>query len=176
VQKTRSIDFANLSLRDALDFAALVEEEAKERYGELADQMEIHHNPDVAGFFRFMVDVEAKHESRLNGRRTELFGSEARVVTRDMIFDIEAMEYDEARATMSVRQALEAALRAETKAFEFFDTALAASKIPEVRELFTELREDELLHQELVQKEIAKLPPETGHAAANDDGDEPVAL
>jgi rubrerythrin len=176
VQKTRSIDFANLSLRDALDFAALVEEEAKERYGELADQMEIHHNPDVAGFFRFMVDVEAKHEARLNARRVELFGDVARVVTRDMIFDVEAMEYDEARMGMSVRQALNAALRAETKAYEFFDTALGAAKIPEVRELFSELREDEQLHQELVQKELAKLPPETGLAAANDDGDEPVAL
>jgi len=36
---TLGIDFASLSLKDALDLAVLVEEEARERYEEFADQM-----------------------------------------------------------------------------------------------------------------------------------------
>ena len=36
------IDFANLSIKDALDLAVLVEEEAEERYRELADNLEFH--------------------------------------------------------------------------------------------------------------------------------------
>jgi rubrerythrin len=177
VDKTRSIDFANLTLRDALDLARLVEEEAKERYGELADQMEIHHNPEVAGFFRFMIGVEGKHEAALAARRKDLFGAEPPTVTRAMLFDVEAPEYDVARATMTVRQALDAALVSERKAYAFFDAALAAVKHPTVLELFTELREDEQLHQELVLNEIAKLPAGAEIASEDDDNDDgPVAL
>ena len=41
-----SIDFdGNLSLRDTLDLAIYVEEEAKERYEDFAQQMEAHHTP-----------------------------------------------------------------------------------------------------------------------------------
>ena len=42
------IDFAALSLKDALDLAVLIEEEAKERYEDLAEQMELHHTPEAA--------------------------------------------------------------------------------------------------------------------------------
>ena len=40
---TTELDFDRLDLRDALDLAILIEEEANERYWELADQRE----PDV---------------------------------------------------------------------------------------------------------------------------------
>lgn len=174
VDKTRSIDFGKITLKDALDLATLVEEEAKDRYGEFADQMEIHHNPDAARFFRFMLGVETKHEGRLADRRRELFGDEPRTVRREMIFDVEAPDYDEVRAGMSVRQALEAALRAERKAFAFFDEAISAVQDPKVRELFSDLRQEELEHQHLVEKEIAKLPPDAA-IRAEDVEDEPVA-
>lgn len=175
MEKTRSIDFATLSLRDALDLAGLVEEEARERYEELADQMEIHHNPEAARFFRFMVDVEGIHQERLVAQRHDRFGDEPVVVRREMIFDIEAPEYDEVRATMSVRQALEAALRSEEKAHAFFDAALARVADPEVRALFTALCAEELEHQGRVKKELAKLAPDAELTKA-DIEDDPVAL
>jgi len=173
--KTRSIDFATLSLRDALDLATLVEEEAKERYGELADQMDAHRNPAAAAFFRFMLKVEAAHEGRLAARRAGLFGDAPRAVTRAMIFDVEATEYHEARAEMTVRQALEACMRSERKAHDFFDAALGAVGDPDVRALFAELRDEELDHQHRVELELAKLPPDRG-PAGNPWGDDPVAL
>lgn len=173
---TRSIDIERLTLRDALDLAALVEEEAKERYGELADQMDIHHNPEVARFFRFMLDVESKHDARITERRRGLFGDEPRAVRREMIFDVEALDYDEARAGMTVRQALFASLRAEEKACAFFEAALVRVADPGVRELFTELCAEEREHQELVKKQIAKLPPEPTDTLDHDVEDEPVAL
>jgi rubrerythrin len=174
VNKTRSIDFAQLSLRDALDLATLVEEEAKERYGEFADQMDAHRNPEAARFFRFMLRVESIHEDKLAARRKGLFGDAPRTVRREMIFDVEAPEYDEARATMTVRQALAASLRAEQKAHAFFDAALAQVSDAEVRALFTELRDEELEHQRLVEREIAKLPPDEG-APGELWSDDPVA-
>ena len=45
------IDFANLSLMDALDLAIFIEEEAKERYTEFYDQIVVHHTPEAAAFF-----------------------------------------------------------------------------------------------------------------------------
>src|SRR5206468_1401602 len=59
------IDFAALSLKDALDLAVLIEEEAKERYEDLAEQMELHHTPEAARFFRFMASNEEKHHAEL---------------------------------------------------------------------------------------------------------------
>jgi erythrin-vacuolar iron transport family protein len=154
------IDFAGLSLRDALDFAILIEEEAKDRYEEFADQMTLHHTPEAANFFRKMVGNEAKHEADLTARRRALFADEPRVVKQTMLWDVEAPEYDQARAFMSARGAMEVAMRSEIKAHDFFTRALAHVQEPEVHRLFEELRDEELLHQELVRKELDKLPPD----------------
>ena len=172
--KTRAIDFETLSLKDAIDLATLVEQEAKDRYSELADQMEIHHNAEAARFFRHMLQVESGHEARLAERRRSMFGSEPRAVSREMIFDVEAPDYDEARHDMTVRDALNAALRSEEKAFAFFDAALARVKAAGVRDLFEKLREEEREHRERVLREIGKLPPEPSIDAGAFE-DEPVA-
>lgn len=169
MEKTRSIDFSAITLCDALDLATLVEEEAKDRYEDFAHSMEMHHNPEAAGFFKFMLKIEGLHENRLAERRAKLFGDAPRKVTREMIFDIEAPEYHVVRANMTHRQALETALEAEKKAFGFFDAAVKHVKDQDVLELFQELREEELEHASLVEKEIAKLPPGSPHEPEEDD-------
>jgi len=158
----QGIDFASLSLMDALDLAILIEDEAQERYEEFAAQMEQHRTPDAAKFFRYMVENESKHGRELLARRVQKFGDAPRVVTRAMIFDIEAPDYDAARAFMTPRKAMEAAMACEVKAHNFFVAALPALKDVEVRALFEELRGEELEHQKLVQIELAKLPPDSG--------------
>ncbi|MDP1831724.1 MAG: ferritin family protein [Geothrix sp.] len=158
----RGIDFANLSLMDALDLAILIEEEAEERYEEFAAQMDQHRTPVAAGFFRYMAGNESKHGLELSARRAQLFSDEPRTVSRAMIYDIEAPDYDAARAFMSPRKAMEAAMASEVKAHAFFVAALPALKNAEVRALFEELRDEEIEHQELVQAELAKLPPDSG--------------
>lgn len=170
----QQIDFSRLSLRDALDLATLIEEEAHERYLELADQMDQHRTPDAARFFRFMAANEAKHGAELAHRRQALFGDAPRNVGRALIFDVEAPDYDEARAFMTARAALEVALRCEEKAHAFFVEALPFIGDPQVQALFAELRDEEVHHQELVRREIERLPPD-----AETDGeafvDEPAA-
>jgi len=152
------IDFTTLTLKDALDLAILVEDEAEERYTEFAEQMDVHDTPDAAKFFRFMAVNEAKHGKELSERRQKLFGDEPSEVDRSMLWGVEAPEFDEARAFMSVKQALDVAYDAEVKAYEFFDRALPEVKNDEVKELFAELREEEIEHQDLVKAEMAKLP------------------
>jgi erythrin-vacuolar iron transport family protein len=171
---TKGIDLAALPLKDALDLAILIEEEAKERYQEFADQMELHHTPDAAAFFRLMVWNEEKHREELQERRTRLFQDAPSAVTRAMLFDVEAPDYDEARAFMTAREAMQAALACETKAHAFFLAALPRIQDPGVRALFEELRDEEVEHQELVRKQLAKLPPDPP-VRPDDFADEPVA-
>lgn len=168
------IDFSKLSLRDALDLAILIEDEAQERYDEFASQMDIHHTPDAAKFFRFMSQNEAKHGAQLSERRKKMFRDEPRSVTRAMLWDVEAPDYDKTRAHMTPRQAMLAALDAEQKAHAFFVSALPQVKDAAVKALFEELREEEVEHQDLVKKELDKLPPDPA-LRAEDVEDEPTA-
>ncbi len=156
------IDFANLELRDALDLAILIEEEAKERYSEFVDQMELHHTEEAAEFFRAMIGNEARHEAELTARRRVLFQDAPRAVKRSMLWDVEAPDYDQTRAFMSARKAMEVALKAEIKAHDFFAAALPHIKDPKVAQLFEELRGEELMHQTMVRRELQKLPPDPG--------------
>ena len=159
---TRGIDFTRLSLMDALDLAILVEQEAQERYEEFAQQMEQHRTPAAAAFFRHMAGNEARHGRELAERRAGRFGGAPRTVARAMLFDVEAPDYDAARAFMSPRGAMEAALASEHKAQAFFEGALGAIRDPEVRALFQDLCGEEVQHQGLVEAELARLPPDSG--------------
>ena len=169
------LDLTTLAICDALDLAILVEEEAKDRYEELADQMALHHNDDAARFFLKMVQVELTHEHVLMNKRRARFGDSPRRVTRAMIFDVEAPDYAGARATMTARRALEMALEAEQKAYQFFDDAVGAVSDPEIRAFFTQLRDEELEHQRRVEAEIARLGPDP-ILSADDVSDPPQAL
>jgi rubrerythrin len=154
-----TIDFASLSLQDALDLAILVEDEAQERYLEFVEQMEVHHTPQAARFFAAMARNEQKHGDELRARRQLLFGDAPARVKRSMLWDVEAPDYDQPRALMSARRAMEVALASEVKAHGFFVEALPHVADPEVRKLFEELREEEVLHQRLVREAMAALPP-----------------
>jgi rubrerythrin len=158
------IDFAALSLKDALDLAVLIEEEAKERYEDFAEQMTLHHTPEAARFFRFMAANEEKHRAELSARRLALFGGEPAGVTRGMLFEVEAPEFDEVRVFMSPREALHVAFRAEKKAWAFFVEAAPRLRDAGVKEPFTELREEKVQHQRLVLAE-QKTPPESSPQA-----------
>lgn len=164
------IDFERLSLRDALDLAILIEEEARDRYLEFADQLAVHGTPEVADFFARMARIEERHRMELLERRRTLFGSIPGVIERRNIFDVEAPEYAAARAFMGVRQALETVLAAEVKAHAFFNAALPRVKDPELKALFEELRDEEVQHQALVNAELARRPetPDDSEAYADD--------
>jgi rubrerythrin len=168
------IDFDALSLKDALDLAILIEEEAKERYEDFADQMEIHHTPEAARFFHWMARNEEKHRAELSERRRSIFGGDAPRVTRGMLFEVEAPEFDEVRVFMSPREALQVAFRAEKKAWAFFSEAAPRIHDRAVKELFTELRDEEAHHERLVLAELEKTAPESALKHA-DVADDPVA-
>jgi erythrin-vacuolar iron transport family protein len=174
VSTIMGIDFTALSLKDALDLAILIEEEAKERYEDFTAQMELHHTPEAARFFRFMATNEEKHRIELAARRKQLFGNEPSRVARGMLFEVEALEFDEVRVFMSAREASQVAFRAEKKAWSFFSEAAPRVADVHVQALFAELRDEEVQHQRLVLAELEKTPPESA-LRHRDVADEPVA-
>jgi rubrerythrin len=169
-----TIDFARLTPQDALDLAILVEEEAQERYLEFVDQMEKHHTRDAADFFATMARNERKHGEELRARRRSLFGDAPARVKRSMLWDVEAPDYDQPRAFMSAREAMKVALASEMKAHEFFVRAIPHVADAEVKKLFQELRDEEVLHQSLVREAMRSLPEEK-EPDPGDYEDEPVA-
>lgn len=155
---TVQVDFSKLDLQDALDLAILIEREAEERYRWFVDLLGERYPGDAADFFAMMARNEQRHGEELAGRRRALFGDAPSRVTADMIEDVEAPDTGKPRPFMSPRHALEVAMLSEIKAWEFFDRALPSIRDADVRHLFEDLRDEEAIHQGLLEKQKAKYP------------------
>ena len=168
---TAALDYASLTLQDALDLAILIEEEARDRYQEFTRVVGGRYAGDASDMFRLMASYETRHGAELTERRRARFGDAPSRVSREQLYDVEAPDPGKPRVFMSARQALEVALSSEEKAFEFFSSALPYVKDAEVRALFEELRGEEQKHQELVRAKLERLPP--GPDVEEDEADEP---
>ena len=153
------LDLSKLSLMDALDLAKLIEMEACHRYQLFATQLGRTGGYDAGAFFATMAENEAKHGQELEARRKTLFGDAPARLTHDDLFDVEAPDVGAPHRGMSTLQAFEIGLAAEKKAYDFYDAALPGITDPDVRELFTELRDEETEHVEMLREQMAKLPP-----------------
>ena len=153
------LDLSKLSLMDALDLAKLIEMEACHRYQMFASQLGRSGGYDAGAFFATMAENEAKHGQELEARRKALFGDAPARLTLDDLFDVEAPDMGAPRRGMSTVQAFEVGLAAEKKAHDFYDLALPGITNPEVRKLFTELRDEETEHVEMLREAMAELPP-----------------
>ena len=153
------IDFSALNLMDALDLAILIEAEAQSRYDFFAEQIGRRDAVDAASIFESMAVNEEKHGQQLAERRKQLFGDKPVRVSKTAIFDVEAPEFGAPRWNMSAYKALQLALSSEEKAYWFYDEAIKHVKDESVRTLFTELRDEETEHVQLVKAAIDALPP-----------------
>jgi rubrerythrin len=157
-----ALDFRTLELRDALDLAILIEEEAKERYQEFTRTVGGRYAGDAAEVFRRMAINEEKHGSQLSQLRRSLFPVEPVRVTPDMIDQVEAPEHEKVRYSLSARRALEIAIESEVKAYDFFAQASLQALDPKVKRLFVELRDEEREHRTMLERRLPDFPPESG--------------
>lgn len=167
---TTSLDLSKLSLMDALDLAILIEEEARQRYEMFASQLSGY---GAGTFFASMAENEAKHGTELLEQRMALFGKVPMKLKLADLYDVEAPEMGAPRRGMSTVQAFEIGLAAEKKAFDFYESALPGVTDPEVKKLFTELRDEETEHVEMLKEAMAKLPPSASIEIENDPDDAP---
>ncbi len=148
-------DFVHLDLRSALDFAIGIEEEAQLRYQEFAT---LAGDGEVARFFAEMLGSESRHRRQLESRRAELFGSPTPSFDSSLVGHSEGVDPEEVSAPRSVREAVELALEAETRAVEFYAGTLPHLRDAEVRALFEDLQAEEAEHQAELRRILEKLP------------------
>jgi rubrerythrin len=167
-----ALDFRTLDLRDALDLAILVEDEALERYQAFSSQVGGRYPGDAADVFAQMAGFERKHGDELRARRRALFQDAPARVTLDQLDDAEAPDRGAPRVFMSARDAVEVALASEEKAWAFYDGALPQVSDPSVRILFEALRDEEALHQSLLRRRLVGMPtgPDLTEAEADAPG------
>ncbi|MFY9329124.1 MAG: ferritin family protein [Georgfuchsia sp.] len=168
------LDFATMSLQDALDLAVLIEKEAEERYRLFVDQLGGGERGDAADFFSMMAGYEQQHGKELANRRKALFGDAPSRVSAEMVEEVEAPGMGKPRPYMSTRHALEVAMESEIKAYDFFNDALPGIKDPDVRKLFEELRDEEAEHQALLNEQKTKYPDSMAPTVDPDDIDTPA--
>jgi len=143
-----------------LAHAYAIEVEAEERYTELADQMEVHNNLEVAAVFRKLARVEGLHAAQIKERAgdTELPHIPPWEYAWGSGESPEAGEVLEAHYLMTPHHALTLALHAEQRAFEFFDRLQKTAANEELRAMAAEFAEEEREHVQLVEELLARHP------------------
>lgn len=149
------------SLQALMAVALAMENEAVQRYTELADMMETHNNDDVAAMFRAMAGYEAEHAAVIMKR---MGWQAAPPLPRESYgwpgFDSpEAVATDDAHYLMKPWHALQLALAAERRAHDFFERLVSLTSDEGVRRAARQMQAEEAEHIGLVQAWIEKFPP-----------------
>jgi rubrerythrin len=162
------------SLPELLAHALAMETEAAERYGELADQMEIHRKAGVAAIFRRLEQAEKAHLGDLAElcARYEL----PHIAPWDFKWSHaespEAIAFTKVSYQLSVREAILLAFEHERRAAEFYAGVAQNATDSEVRKLAREFAEEEQQHIGWLEAWLAECGP--GDALAIEDPDPPL--
>lgn len=151
-----------------LAHALELETEAAERYRELADSMEVHHNPQVAELFQRMAEYSDRHAEEVRARTQGL--EIPAIAPWDFKWDCpegpESPCSDEVNYLMTPRQALELARHNEIRGRDFYARVAAETPDRAVRLIADEMAEEESEHVRLLEQWIARMnegtsvPPE----------------
>lgn len=146
---------------DLYAHALAIETEAAERYAMLADQMEEHHNAELAGLFRKLSGIEAKHAKEIEDRAADLDlpALDPWEYSWTGPDSPEALDVHEAHYLMTPHQALRLALKAEERAFAFFEGLAKTLDDPDLRPIIEEFAEEERDHVRLVKELLERYPP-----------------
>ena len=149
-----------------------LESEARQRYLELAEAMEVHNNLPTARFFQRMVAEAQQHLEEVAALAQGLQlpdlaawefhwpGAEAP----------ESASYEALHYRMSPRQAMELALANECAARDYYDSWARSTADPETRDLATRFAAEEQGHADLLQ---ALIDGEGDTAALQQEDDDP---
>jgi rubrerythrin len=149
------------SIGELLAYALALEQEATERYAELAELMATHNNRDVAESFRKMARIEQLHVNTIrerieHNRLTDLPTAHFRWV--GLTGGPESTDPADLHYLMTPRQALSLALLNEQRAHVYYDRIANQARDPEVKELASELAEEEKEHVAMVEAWLKRFP------------------
>jgi len=156
--------------------ARVMEAEAAERYGELADQLELHGNVEVAALFRRLASIERRHADTIahDLQRHGIAPTPQVALAAPGKEGLETAPGEALHYLMTPYHALKIALENEERALAYF-SELAARDAPEdFRLLANELADEEREHVALVRDWLARTPQPPEDWAS--DPDEPRAI
>ncbi len=153
------------STEELLACSLAIEKEAVERFTDLADQMEIHHNYEVADLFRKLAEIEGLHVENVNA------AAAGKKLPGLMSWDFdwpdggspEGGSIAEAHYLMQPWHAVELAIKGEKRAVEFFRYVASTATDKNVVELALELVNEEEGHLKLLESWHERFPkPDEG--------------
>ena len=163
------------NLNDLLAVAYQIEVDAVDRYNVLADQMEVHNNPELVKVFRDLARAEGIHGEEIRRLAGDFdVAAHAREIAKfEKSESPEEAELGSAHYMMTPWHALQLSLAGEKRALAYFTSIVATAKDPKVKEMAAELVEEEAEHVSLVYRLLRRYP-EPGKNWA-DDLDPPVS-
>jgi rubrerythrin len=146
-------DFSRLDAQDTLDIAIVIEDEAQLAYEHLAAWVGGDGNTEAAEFFTRMATLEKRHKDAIISRRASLFGDAEPRHDESAPWQAEVPDYEALGREVSLEDAFQVALDAETKAHDFYSQALDYVDDPQIVELFEWLKKAEVEHKRLITEE-----------------------
>ncbi len=147
------------NLEALMSQALAMEQEAAQRYADLADAMEMHNNADVAELFRRMAAIEGRHAAQIMQQMGwEHPPSPAPAPAWEGFEAAETVGVDDVHYLMRPWHALQLALSAEQRAERFFGALARSTADESVRKAAQELQDEEREHVELIRAWLARVP------------------
>jgi len=148
------------TITDMLAFVLAVENEASERYAEMAEAMDAHNNTKVAKLFRDMSDIEELHAESVQRQAANLNLGELPVKEYQWTTPEgpETGDFADLHYLMTPREALLLARHNEEKAATYFAELAEQVTNPEVKSMATEMASEEREHVDLVDKWLLEFP------------------
>jgi rubrerythrin len=149
-----------------------LENEAGDRYEELADVMDIHNNPDVAGLFRQMSVFSRKHAADVEARAVP-FQPLPRLKSWEYRWNApqppEVGDHEGTHYLMTPFHALQFALANERRGWEYYSQTAASASDAELRKLAATFAEEEADHVKELEEWLARTPRAIAHWAEDPD-------
>ncbi len=173
---TRNSGKAVHTVEELLAHALAMEEEAAQRYVELADQMAVHNNHEVETLFRKLAEIEKKHVDHMSEASAGL--ALPRIAPWDYRWgdgeSPEALDPADLHYLIRPYQAIALALEHERRAADFYSELAAGARRADVRKLAEQFADEEREHVGWLEKWLERYPKPD--ADWDDDPDPPNAL
>jgi rubrerythrin len=165
---------SSYTLPEFLAHAIALEQEAADRYLELADMMEAHRNDPVSALFRDMVHYSRLHHESIVKRAQgielpKLRSWEFRWSLPPETGGEEAFDY-----TLDAYNALRYARENEVRAMEYYSSVGMRATEPEVRRLASEFAAEETEHVAALDEWLARTPRPSATWQADPDRSSPA--
>lgn len=152
------------NIEEFLAHALAMEREASDQYAELAEQMEVHNNPEVAELFAKLSVIEGKHVDKIDEKASDrelphMAPWEYKWGAGGAPENAAAMD---AHYMMTPHHALTLALHAEERAAEFFQRIAEGTTDDQVKTMAVEMAAEEIEHIAWLKDWLKKYPePDT---------------